>query len=78
MHEGTLDYVLVKHAWMPYIAIIGKPLEPQDHQIVIEKNIVIKDIDVFEDALHRADLYFQFEIPRPTYISVHTEGSAAI
>ena len=35
----------------PFIAVIGPPLQPKDHCIIIEKTVVLKDIDAFEDAV---------------------------
>ena len=35
----------------PYIAVIGPPLSPVDHKVVVEKTILLKGIDHFEDAI---------------------------
>ena len=42
---------LTKTEHAPYIAVIGSPLQPVDHVLVIEQKIVIKHIDVFGDVV---------------------------
>ena len=41
----------MKVDWAPYIALIGSPLVPTGHKVVIEKMVVVQEIDYFEDAI---------------------------
>ena len=56
----------------PFIAVIGNPLMPKDHRIVIERNIVLKNVDYFDEAVA---LFLGFiYVLNLQYNSQHTYG----
>lgn len=47
MSESTLT----EGERQPFIAVIGDPLKAKDHYIIIENNILLKNMASFEDAV---------------------------
>ena len=52
LQMSTADSDLTKDNLPHFIAaVLGQPLLPVDHRIVSEQTVVIKDIDLFQDAV---------------------------
>lgn len=62
----TTDDGLTDQDWFPFIAVIGEPLQPIDHRIVMEKTVVLKDIDLSlrrcSGNVHGTDICAELEI----------------
>ena len=51
LQAATSDSTLTETDCEPFIAVIGDPLQPEDHKVIIEKTVVLKHMDTFSDAL---------------------------
>ncbi len=36
---------------LPFVAVLGPPLQPRDHHIVVENMVVVRGIEYFQDAV---------------------------
>ena len=48
----TTKAVLTESDWPPFLAVVGDPYSLVEHRIVIENNIVLKDLEDFNEAIY--------------------------